>query len=274
MRIVALLLMAIMTACSGSTERSSAVVTRTAGAWRRAYVTVYAHPSFSKNGRDHPAGVSHTLFIEHADGNRLGVILGQWSEARTDHALFERLREMRHSLVFAPDGHAIAVSDDAGRHFMIFDLTAAAAPLTMPFYCPHRRVTTLTPWPDTRAVVLEVLDEASGHASTHRHDEADPTRAPFVTNREELLDASLYACAFEANDARLRRALVDAFVSPWHGAASNRGGDGGTLGACLGRISRRDPAVHAELVAARSSCAQEDAFRIEGGIYTAQTPER
>lgn len=262
-------LLAASSACSTGSERMSNVATTTqSGVWERAYVKVEYHPSFFKNGRTNAAFVSHTMTIEgDHDRGHLSVFLGTWYEGGTPKSLFQEMRDTPYDVEFAPDGHAIAVSTDHKKTFTIFDLTPSETG-TAPFYCPHVHFDKLAPWPDVRRLVLEVLDESSGAASTHHHDASVTTKAPIKDNDGELLGAALYACKLEQSDAELHRALIDAYVSSWHGARESRGGD--DLAKCMGAVALRDPATMEKLRAASTLADRAIAFRARGALYDAE----
>jgi hypothetical protein len=247
-------------ACARHTERESPRAVATGGRWREAYVTVEYSPSFFQSGKDHPAQVTHDLFVEEAPPNRAMVILSLQNKDYTSAEEFSALQKTRYTVRFAPDNTAVAASTDEEKTWTVINLEPLSVPVSSAraFWCRHRSFPSLSPWPSLHAIALELLasvDPGSPAALVHRAAgvmewpgpvRSGPGRAAWL---EELDGASQYVCRHREN-VELRSALVEAALRP----------DYPMLGAdCLGKIVLADPALK---------------HRIEGMLGAAPEPHR
>jgi hypothetical protein len=252
--------------CRGSTERKTGKVASPDRRFLGAYAEVWDKPSFYKNGHQHPPSVTHVLILEWPDGiNHSNVFPVIESEGHPTPRRFDELRKVDYTLRFAPDAHALAASIDGGRAWALFDLDVLANPTEKPFWCRHKTVTSLDPWPSSRALALEVLaaaDPASPAAHAHRGAAAIEWPTGKASNgdftwRDEVDEASRYVCV-KRDDAELRRALVDAYVRPGDHARSI------PMERCVGELARTDEALRVRLKAAVTGADDETRKRIEG----------
>lgn len=107
---------------------ASARVRQSSGPWTTAWVEIESKPRYDgsifcfKGGcNDNPATVYHWLDLEGPAGRaHLPLATGylsRYSGAGTEPAAFEALGKTTYALRFAPDGHVLALSSDAGRHW-------------------------------------------------------------------------------------------------------------------------------------------------------------
>lgn len=247
-------------ACARHSERESPRAIATGGRWREAQVTVEYSPSFFQSGKDHPAQVTHELFVEEAPPNRAMVILSLQNKDHTSAEEFSALQKARYTVRFAPDNTAVAASTDEEKTWTVINLEPLSVPVSSAraFWCRHRSFPSLSPWPSLHALALELLssvDPASPAAQVHRAAgvmewpgpvRSGPGRAAWL---EEIDGASQYVCMHREN-AELRSALVEAALRP----------DYPLLGSdCMGKIILADPALK---------------HRIEGMLAAAPAPHR
>jgi hypothetical protein len=258
-----------------STERNSPTVKSPVGRWVSAYATVEYHPSFYKNGHDHPPSVLHSLSIGEDDLINLSyVILTDRYENDTAASQFRDLRDTTYTLRFSADDHMLAASTDGGHAWTLFDLESLGSTTTDPFWCRHRSVASLDPWPSMDGLALEILgavDPASPNARVHQrptsvewpgaiHDERGS-----VHWEDELLGAFRHAC-FHREDPALRAGVIAAF---FHKEFKLNNGE---VDQCLGEIAKVDPATKARLEEMQSSGDTAGQARAKSALYYVTQP--
>lgn len=264
--LLALALCAGVTACCHGSERKTGKIASPNPRFLGAYAEIWDKPSFYKNGHQSPPSVTHLLVLEWPDGiNHSNVFPVMESEGHPTPRRFEELRKVDYTLRFAPDAHALAASIDGGKVWAIFDLDVLANSTEKPFWCRHRTVTSLEPWPSSRELALDVLaasDPASPAAHAHRGPSAVEWPTGKVSNgdftwHDEVEEASRYVCA-KRDDAELRRALVEAYLRPGDHASSY------PMERCLRELAGTDEALVARLKSALASADDATRKRIEG----------
>ena len=251
---LSVLLVSVLFGSSGgcscrSSERVSATVTSPVGRWVSAFATVEYHPSFSKGGRTYAPSVLHSLSIRETDQNRSYVILAQRSEEEVSPSQFRELRDMAYTLRFSPDDHLLAASTDGGKAWTLFDLESLGSPTDEPFWCRHRSVPSLDPWPTMDGLAVEILasvDPLSPGAAVHR----SPTSVAWPGSipeprgtypwTEEVDGAFRHAC-FHKEDKELRAAVIAAYFQKDLGYIKS------DVAQCVGEIAKTDPAIKVRL---------------------------
>lgn len=254
---VALILVA--SACSQPQTRLSDVALASAGRWQRARVEITYKRGGTRSASHGGAGghfvaaeVGHVLHLERdADPINPGsFILAHAFEDVVGHATFSKLRNAEYVLRFSGDGNALAISTTGGARWTIFELEHVAGQFNEPFYCRHRTVSSLSPWPSSRSVVLEVLSEASPTSTSDAHKAPQDPEWPSLTHVApgsisfiyELRAAVLYACLHK-EDSELRGAVVDAYLQPGNSGFDSWGGSDSIIPRCIADIARQDPAT-------------------------------
>jgi hypothetical protein len=233
-----------------------------------------------------PNRIDHTLTLEPEQTFNINrVYLVRMNETSVNRTRVSALHDTRYSMRLAPDGRALALSTN-GRAWTLFELAWVDSPMERPFWCTHRTVRTLDPWPSSRLVVLEVLAETSPNfAGVRVHTTRE--RRPLVSNvagavpadgqNDEFRGAMLYACAHR-DDSILRAALLEAYVQPGIGSLSVPGDDS-ILAKCIGDLARSDPTVMHALESALPRLrpvpparSLVDVARVEAALYQAGVP--
>jgi len=222
-------------------------VTLPAGApWQTAEVrvtweAVWPQPEIRFEASPH-VSVDHLLVLGDARGDHAFLLDRHFLGAAGDgiHVAwpdFVALLDARYEIQAAPDGHALAVSNDGGRSYRYAGLDAGS----MPLYCLHHAWAPgdAGVWagaPSTRALALEIF-AATDPRSPSIHRGAD---SPAVSRFErELRAAGAYACLHQA-DGEIAPAFATAFVNPGSHLTSD---DERPLLDCLRSMARSSAAV-------------------------------
>lgn len=241
-----LMLEALSGCCSSpSSKRRSPVAKAPPGRWQEASVEISYTHAFTKNGHKNSPRVIHRLdVVEQAPPHNIVMtFLTSQHEGEPTPKRFDELRESSYTLQFAPDAHSLAVSED-GKAWTIFELESIVSTTEEPFWCRHKQVTTLSPWPSSRELALEVLSAAdlqSPAAAIHRSASvlewpAGSPRKSSLVWEKEVLGASRYAC-LKRDDPTLRAALIEAYLRPDPNDSSTE------LDQCVGEVIQSDPSA-------------------------------
>ncbi len=197
---------------------------------------------------------------EHDAVLRLGYRRVHWGEDYGDFLAWTD--RPRYELRLAPDGHALALSEDGAR----WSYVALDVPDEL-FVCFHTRVEAREPFdalPTTRALAREILASArraDGRVVGHPSDDGAGW------SDGELRGALRYACA-HLDDAALGRDVASALVREGMSAAIWDLPTRAKVVACLGAFARRDEAVQKTLVdtleRAPAAALEQRAFAAEG----------